>query len=96
MIDGVLDFWGAGRKRTVSCRLCLEGCQTLTSLISGAYLEGYKCLACFQELTVGAKVARDMPGHRRYAGTLAEDKHDLLYRMGYDWLSGKDVSDLGV
>jgi hypothetical protein len=55
------------------------------------YPEGYKCLAYCQELTMGVKVLRDMPGHRRHVGTVNGEKHDLLYRLAKEWLDGKDI-----
>lgn len=55
------------------------------------YPQGYKCLAYFQELTMGVTVSKDMPGHRRHVGTASGDKHDLLYRQAKDWLDGKDI-----
>lgn len=56
-----------------------------------AYPQGYKFLAYSQELTMNVSVSRDMPGHRRHAGTPSGEKHDLLYRQGKDWLDGKSV-----
>ncbi|CBF87308.1 hypothetical protein AN9274.2 [Aspergillus nidulans FGSC A4] len=56
-----------------------------------SYPEGYKCLVYCQELTMGVKVLQDMPGHRRHAGTLSGEKHDLLYRLAKDWLDGKEI-----
>lgn len=53
------------------------------------YPQGYKCLAYCQELIMGVKVARDMPGHRRHVDPPAGEKHDLLYRQAKDWLDGK-------
>ncbi|KAL4911346.1 hypothetical protein BDW74DRAFT_164871 [Aspergillus multicolor] len=56
-----------------------------------SYPDGYKCLAYCQEATMGVKVLRDMPGHRRHVGTVNGEKHDLLYRLAKDWLAGKDI-----
>lgn len=55
------------------------------------YPQGYKCLAYCQELTMGVTVSKDMPGHRRHAGTASGEKHDLLYRQAKDWLDGNDI-----
>ena len=41
---------------------------------------GYRFLTYCQELTMGVRVSRDMPGHRRDAGTANGEKHDLLCR----------------
>ena len=56
-----------------------------------SYPDGYKFLAYCQELTMGVNVSKDMPGHRRHAGTAPGEKHDLLYRQGKDWLDGKPI-----
>ncbi|KAH8664489.1 hypothetical protein BX600DRAFT_413674 [Xylariales sp. PMI_506] len=55
------------------------------------YPDGYKYLAYCQELTMGVTVLKDMPGHRRHAGTPNGDKHDLLYAQGKAWVEGEDV-----
>ena len=52
------------------------------------YPPGYRYLAYCQELTMGVVVAKDMPGHKRDAGTINGVKHDLLYRQAKDWLDG--------
>jgi hypothetical protein len=56
-----------------------------------SYPDGYKYLSYCQELTMGVTVSKDMPGHRRHAGTASGDKHDLLYQQGKDWLDGKSI-----
>ncbi|USP82877.1 hypothetical protein yc1106_10151 [Curvularia clavata] len=56
-----------------------------------SYPDGYKCLAYCQEATMGVTVLKDMPGHRRHAGTPAGDKHDLLYRQSKTWVEGGDI-----
>lgn len=55
------------------------------------YPQGYKCLAYCQELTMGVKVSKDMPGHRRHVATASGEKHDLLYKQSRDWLEGHDI-----
>lgn len=55
------------------------------------YPDGYKYLAYCQEATMGVTVLKDMPGHRRHAGTVNGDKHDLLYRQAKAWVQGEDV-----
>ncbi|KAI0467257.1 hypothetical protein F4859DRAFT_525905 [Xylaria cf. heliscus] len=55
------------------------------------YPDGYKYLAYCQEATMGVTVLKDMPGHRRHAGTPNGDKHDLLYRQAKTWLEGGNV-----
>ncbi|CAG8005709.1 unnamed protein product [Penicillium salamii] len=42
---------------------------------------GYRYLGYCQEMTMGVKVIRDLPGHRRETGTANREKHDLLYRQ---------------
>lgn len=54
------------------------------------YPPGYKCLAYCQELTMGVNVSKEMPGHRKHAGTASGDMHDILYRQAKDWLDGKN------
>ncbi|KAI3391904.1 hypothetical protein diail_6644 [Diaporthe ilicicola] len=56
-----------------------------------SYPDGYKMLAYCQEATMGVSVLKDMPGHRRHAGTPSGDKHDLLYRQACAWLEGGEV-----
>ncbi|KAL6230899.1 hypothetical protein BDW75DRAFT_221476 [Aspergillus navahoensis] len=56
-----------------------------------AYPEGYKFLAYCQERTMGVKVLMDMPGHNRHKGTVAGEKHDLLYIQAKAWLEDKDI-----
>ncbi|KAI0133508.1 hypothetical protein BJ170DRAFT_606506 [Xylariales sp. AK1849] len=55
------------------------------------YPDGYKYLAYCQEATMGVTVLKDMPGHRRHAGTVNGDKHDLLYRQAKAWVEGGEV-----
>ncbi|TGJ86293.1 hypothetical protein E0Z10_g2463 [Xylaria hypoxylon] len=55
------------------------------------YPDGYKYLAYCQETTMGVSVLKDMPGHRRHAGTPSGDKHDLLYRLAKEWLEGGEI-----
>ncbi|KAI1123866.1 hypothetical protein F5Y10DRAFT_280638 [Nemania abortiva] len=57
-----------------------------------SYPPDYKNLAYCQELTMGVSVLKDLPGHRRHAGTVNGEKHDLLYRQAKDWLDGNEVS----
>ncbi|RFU80172.1 pathogenesis associated pep2 [Trichoderma arundinaceum] len=55
------------------------------------YPPGYKYLAYCQELTMGVSVSKEMPGHRKHAGTAPGDKHDMLYRQAKGWLEGKNI-----
>ncbi|KAK7709587.1 hypothetical protein SLS57_008642 [Botryosphaeria dothidea] len=55
------------------------------------YPAGYKCLAYCQEETMGVDVLKDMPGHRREAGTVNGEKHNLLYIQTKQWLDGEDI-----
>ncbi|KAJ4299497.1 hypothetical protein N0V90_004742 [Kalmusia sp. IMI 367209] len=50
------------------------------------YPPGYRYLAYWQEKTMGVKVVRDLPGHRRHVGTENLDKHNLLYHQAKKWL----------
>jgi hypothetical protein len=52
---------------------------------------GYRYLAYCQEETMGAKVMRDMPGHRREGSNPCGKKHDQLYIQCKDWVEGKEV-----
>ncbi|TKA65873.1 hypothetical protein B0A49_12494 [Cryomyces minteri] len=57
---------------------------------------GYRYLAYCQQLTMGAKVLSDMPGHNREEGVeggsrAAGEKHDLLYWQSKNWVEGEDV-----
>ena len=52
---------------------------------------GYKYLAYCQEETMGVKVMRDMPGHRREPDTSSGRKHDELYWQCKKWVEGEDV-----
>lgn len=56
-----------------------------------SYPDGYKMLAYCQEATMGVSVLRDMPGHRRHAGTPSGDRHDLLYRQARAWVEGGEI-----
>ncbi|KAJ5096619.1 pathogenesis associated protein Pep2 [Penicillium angulare] len=49
---------------------------------------GYRYLGYCQELTMGVKVIRDLPGHRREIGTANREKHDILYRQIKAWMDG--------
>lgn len=56
------------------------------------YPSGYRYLAYCQEATMGVKVIRDLPGHRREVGsTVNGDKHDALYRQIKQWMDGEDI-----
>jgi hypothetical protein len=46
-----------------------------------------------QEETMGVKVLRDLPGHRREkaTGSVNGEKHDLLYWQAKEWVEGGDV-----
>lgn len=55
------------------------------------YPTGYRYLAYCQELTMGVKVVRDLPGHRRDVGTINGAKHDTLYLQIKEWMDGKDI-----
>ena len=56
-----------------------------------AYPTGYRYLAYCQEETMGVKVMRDMPGHRREAGNVCGRKHDELYWLCKRWVEGEEV-----
>ncbi|KAI5847961.1 hypothetical protein DFP73DRAFT_360589 [Morchella snyderi] len=57
-----------------------------------AFPRGYRYLAYCQEVTMGVKVMRDMPGHRsEAAGSVAAEKHDLLYVQAKQWLQGEEM-----
>ncbi|OJJ67261.1 hypothetical protein ASPBRDRAFT_200415 [Aspergillus brasiliensis CBS 101740] len=57
------------------------------------YPVGYRHLAYLQEQTMGVKVLRDLPGHRREkaTGSVNGEKHDLLYWQAKEWVEGGDV-----
>ncbi|KAL2432103.1 Pea pathogenicity protein 2 [Exophiala dermatitidis] len=60
------------------------------------YPSGYRYLAYCQEESMGVKVLRDLPGHRREkdveGGSRAcGEKHDLLYWQCKAWVEGGDV-----
>ncbi|THW89387.1 hypothetical protein D6D15_05304 [Aureobasidium pullulans] len=56
------------------------------------YPIGYRYLAYCQERTMGVKVIRDLPGHRREAGsTINGEKHDILYKQIKAWMDGQNV-----
>jgi len=56
------------------------------------YPVGYRYLAYCQEVTMGIKVLRDLPGHGRESGsTVNGEKHDMLYRQVKAWMDGEDV-----
>ena len=57
------------------------------------YPRGYRFLAYCQEVALGAKVLRDLPGHRIDVaeGTPSGKKHDLLYWQAKTWLDGGDI-----
>jgi hypothetical protein len=55
------------------------------------YPVGYRYLAYCQEETMGVKVMRDMPGHRRESGTVNGRKHDELYCLCKKWVEGEEV-----
>jgi SnoaL-like domain len=57
---------------------------------------GYRYLGYCQEKTMGVKVLRDMPGHRREKGVeggsrVAGEKHDLLYWQAKTWVEGGEI-----
>ena len=57
---------------------------------------GYRYLAYCQEATMGVKILRDMPGHRREDGAeggskACGEKHNLLYWQCKAWVEGGDV-----
>ncbi len=57
---------------------------------------GYRYLAYCQEETMGVKVLRDMPGHRRENGVAGGskacgEKHDALYWLCKRWVEGEDI-----
>ncbi|KAK4501179.1 hypothetical protein PRZ48_006985 [Zasmidium cellare] len=61
------------------------------------YPAGYRHLAYLQELTMGVKVMRDMPGHRRENGVeggskVCGEKHDQLYWQCKTWVEGGEVN----
>jgi len=58
---------------------------------------GYRYLAYCQEISMGVKVLRNMPGHNRENGVRggsreAGEKHDLLYWQAKAWVEGEDIS----
>ncbi|KAI5797723.1 putative pathogenesis associated protein Pep2 [Geopyxis carbonaria] len=53
--------------------------------------KGYRYLAYCQELTMGAKVKLDMPGHRNEGDSVTGKEHDKLYWQAKEWLEGKEV-----
>ncbi|KAG9664940.1 hypothetical protein KCU64_g323, partial [Aureobasidium melanogenum] len=56
------------------------------------YPIGYRYLAYCQERTMGVKVIRDLPGHRRESGsTVNGEKHDILYKQIKAWMDGENV-----
>ncbi|GAB7354313.1 hypothetical protein MBLNU459_g4831t1 [Dothideomycetes sp. NU459] len=55
------------------------------------YPVGYRYLAYCQEVTLGIKVIRDLPGHRRDVGTVNGEKHDILYQQIKQWIDGEHV-----
>ncbi|KAF2148485.1 hypothetical protein K461DRAFT_329991 [Myriangium duriaei CBS 260.36] len=56
------------------------------------YPIGYRYLAYCQEKTMGVKVLRDLPGHRRESGTtLNGEKHDVLYKQIKAWMDGENI-----
>ncbi|KAL9073921.1 MAG: hypothetical protein Q9157_004567 [Trypethelium eluteriae] len=57
------------------------------------YPRGYKFLAYCQEVVLGVKVLRDLPGHRIdvVAGTESGKKHDVLYWQAKSWVEGGDI-----
>lgn len=56
------------------------------------YPIGYRYLAYCQERTMGVKVIRDLPGHRRESGsTINGEKHDILYKQIKAWMDGQNV-----
>lgn len=55
------------------------------------YPVGYRYLAYCQEMTMGVKVIRDLPGHRRDVGTINGEKHDILYVQIKQWIDGEHV-----
>ena len=57
---------------------------------------GYRNLAYLQETTMGVKVARDLPGHRRESGAeggsrACGEAHDKLYWQCKQWIDGDEV-----
>lgn len=50
------------------------------------YPPGCRYLAYFQEIKMGVKILRDMPGHRQHDGTQNLAKHNQLYWQAKDWL----------
>jgi hypothetical protein len=55
------------------------------------YPSGYRYLAYCQEETMGVKVLRDLPGHRRENDNANGKKHDLLYWQAKQWLDGESI-----
>ncbi|KAF3394557.1 Uncharacterized protein F1880_004824 [Penicillium rolfsii] len=52
---------------------------------------GYRYLGYCQEKTMGVKVIKDLPGHRREIGTVNREKHDTLYRQIKAWMEGANI-----
>lgn len=63
----------------------------LDEAVLAQYPAGYRFLAYCQEQTMGVRVLRDMPGHRREGGNVNGQKHDALYWQCKKWLDGEDV-----
>ena len=58
---------------------------------SAEFPVGYRYLGYCQEMTMGVKVIKDLPGHRREIGTPNREKHDVLYRQIKAWMDGEMV-----
>ncbi len=69
---------------------------TLDEKVLAEFPSGYRYLAYCQEKTMGVKVLRDMPGHRRESAMeggskVCGEKHDQLYWQCKSWVEGGDV-----
>lgn len=52
---------------------------------------GYRYLGYCQEMKIGVKVIRDLPGHRREIDTANREKRDILYRQIKAWMDGEMI-----
>jgi hypothetical protein len=52
---------------------------------------GYRYLGYCQEITMGVKVIKDLPGHRREIDTANRQKHDILYEQIKAWMDGEKI-----
>ncbi|KAK5694389.1 Vacuolar protease A [Elasticomyces elasticus] len=65
-------------------------------ILLAQFPHGYRYLAYLQEMVMGVKVARDLPGHRRDVSApggfrTCGEAHDQLLWQCKDWLDGQDI-----